>query len=343
MIIIICGLAALTAITALGLYAFKFGFGFASKISDWGAVGDFFGGILNPTFALLSLILIAYTLMQNKKALEQSEIAIQQGSEAIKQNEKALQVSNKELSLTRDELKNSSKALEEQASLLSIQSFETTFFNMLKLHSSLLNNITYDYGGSHDQISKELNINSFTTLSSKGNTPGIFCLNMLLISIRQAHSQTADQQPIKSIFNVFYRYENKKFGSYFRNFYQILKLIKTGIHAYPEQKKYSNILRAQLSNPELALLLLNCVCPHVDKGQFRQLVIHFELLEHLDIVYIMGLDGNETSFIIDSLELFLDVPLIEKYLIFDENKKLLKSAFGKNPEIVRYIDEKGYL
>ncbi len=74
----ICCLAALAAITAFGLYALKFGIGFAPSISDWGAVGDFFGGVLNPTFALLSLILIAYTLMQNKKALEQSETAIQQ-------------------------------------------------------------------------------------------------------------------------------------------------------------------------------------------------------------------------------------------------------------------------
>ena len=149
----------------------------------------------------------------------------------LKQNETALQVSNEELELTRNELANSSKALEEQASLLAVQSFETTFFNMLELHSSLLNNITYDYNGTHDQISKELNINYFNTSSSKDKTPGIFCLNMLLTSIKQAHIQAHiqanEQKSIKSIFNVFYRYENKEFGSYFRNLYQVLKLIKT--------------------------------------------------------------------------------------------------------------------
>ena len=127
MIIIICGLAALAGITAIWLYVDNFSIGFATQISDWGAVGDFFGGVLNPTFALLSLILIAYTLMQNKKALEQSEKAIEQGTKAIEQNEKALRVSNEELALTRDELANSATALQEQAKLLAVQSFETTF------------------------------------------------------------------------------------------------------------------------------------------------------------------------------------------------------------------------
>lgn len=72
----ICITAAIAALIAIGTFISHFGLGFASNISNWGAVGDFFGGVLNPTFALLSLILIAYTLMQNKKALDQSEKAI---------------------------------------------------------------------------------------------------------------------------------------------------------------------------------------------------------------------------------------------------------------------------
>ena len=61
-VFIICGIAGLAAIIAIIFFVSKFGFGPASTISNWGAVGDFFGGVLNPTFALLSLILIAYTL-----------------------------------------------------------------------------------------------------------------------------------------------------------------------------------------------------------------------------------------------------------------------------------------
>ncbi|KZY60974.1 hypothetical protein A3733_24330 [Pseudoalteromonas shioyasakiensis] len=334
MIIIICGLAALAAVTALGLYAYKFGFGFASKISDWGSVGDFFGGVLNPTFALLSLILIAYTLMQNKKALEQSEKAIQQGTEAIDQNERALQVSNQELALTRNELANSATALEEQAKLLAVQSFETTFFNMLQLHSRLLDNFNYNVRNSYDQICEKLNISHFNTNSAQ-MPQGIQCLDRLLSAILDAHQGVGDKSSIVNVFNAFYLYENRVFGSYFRNLYQILKLIKISITTYQEQKKYSNILRAQLSNQELTLLLLNCLCSSIDNGQFKKLVIYFELLEHLDITYKKDKD-HITTFTINNPTLLLTSSEIDQYLSRDSNGRVIRSAFGLNDQILKY-------
>lgn len=344
MIIIICGLAALAAITALGLYAYKFGFGFASKISDWGAVGDFFGGVLNPTFALLSLILIAYTLMQNKKALdqgalalEQSEKAIQQGTKALEQNEKALRVSNEELALTRNELANSATALEEQAKLIAVQSFETTFFNMLDLHRRLIDNIFYDYLNNRVSISKELELGSIYSAGNKECEPGLPSVNRLLLGINNAYIISPSPKSIISTFNVFYKYENREFGSYFRNMYQILKLVQRTFDENSLQKKYSNILRAQLSNQELSLLLLNCLCPHVDNGEFRLLVIHFELLEHLDISYVLGND-NIARFTINNPELHLDTNEIGLYLK-KENGKVIKSAFGQNSQILEYCKD----
>lgn len=332
----ICITAAIAALIAIGTFIYHFGLGFASNIGNWGAVGDFFGGVLNPTFALLSLILIAYTLMQNKKALEQSEKAIEQGTKAIEQNEKALQVSNEELRLTRDELANSSDALKEQASLLAVQSFETTFFNMLELHRRLIDNFSYDDSSSHEKISKELNINFYTAGSSKGMKPGVFCVNRLLTAIHEAHKKVNIPQSVIATFNVFYREENKTFGSYFRNLYQILKLIQNSFSDIAIQKKYSNILRAQLSNHELSLLLLNCLCPHVDNGQFKKLVIHFELLEHLDITYSLGGD-NIATFTINNPTLHLTSNELDQYISTDTSSgKLIKSAFGQNSQILDY-------
>ncbi|NYR11094.1 hypothetical protein HC000_01060 [Pseudoalteromonas sp. MIP2626] len=273
--------------------------------------------------------------MQNKKALEQSEKAIEQGTKAIKQNEKALQVSNKELELTRNELANSSKALEEQASLLAVQSFETTFFNMLELHSSLLDRFNYSYSDSLDAISDELKIPYFLTVSNNLQQPGIFSFNKLLISMKDAHERVGKKPSIIHVFNCFYLYENKQFGSYFRNLYQLLKLIKTSTSSYQVQKKYSNILRAQLSNQELTLLFLNCLCSSVDNGQFRKLVIHFELLEHLDITYNLGGD-NIATFTINNPTLHLTSNETDQYILKDTNGTFLKSAFGQNTQIMDY-------
>lgn len=338
LIIGICIAATVAALIAIGVFTSHFGLGFASNIGNWGAVGDFFGGVLNPTFALLSLILIAYTLMQNKKALEQSEKAIEQGTKAIEQNEKALQVSNKELELTRNELANSSKALEEQASLLAIQSFETTFFNMLELHNKLLNNIFYGDGESYENIKDELGITRYEDGSFYGEDKkhkGLDSLKRLITAIESAFVYGENRITVLFIFNTMYKYENKAFGGYFRNLYQVLKLIKNSFPDMSIQKKYSNILRAQLSNQELSLLLLNCLCPYVDNGEFRKLVIHFELLEHLDITYKLG-DDNIANFTINNPTLNLTSNEIDQYFSTDTSGKLIKSAFGQNSQIMDY-------
>ena len=342
LIIGICIAATVAALIAIGVFTSHFGLGFASNIGNWGAVGDFFGGVLNPTFALLSLILIAYTLMQNKKALEQSEKAIEQGTKAIEQNEKALQVSNKELELTRNELANSSKALEEQASLLAIQSFETTFFNMLELHNKLLSNITYEGQHSKGKISDELGITSFY-YDGTGKEQGTNSLEQLLFSMNKAHREKDFGIPISDIFDIFYIYENKIFGSYCRNLYQILKLIKLGIQGYNEQKRYSNILRAQLSNEELALLILNCTSSLVDEGQFRELLIYFELLEHLDFIHISPTDKSPSFFRINNPTIIINSKIINAYIKLNDDDKLQKSAFGQNDTFFQYCESKEYI
>ena len=340
MIIIICALAALTAITALGLYAFKFGFGFASKISDWGAVGDFFGGILNPTFALLSLILIAYTLMQNKKALEQSEIAIEQGTKAIEQNEKALQVSNKELELTRNELANSSKALEEQASLLAIQSFETTFFNMLELHSKNLEKVTFDIRSSFSKIKNE---NKGTIETSFASDYKVCNGSEAFIPMAKLIRDISNQKSTMNFYNLFYQYEGKTITTYFHTLYQILVMIDDAFFDKIEKEKYVSILKSQISNQELTILMLNSLSLTTDNEKFNSLIIKYSLLQNLDIIY----NSQNNIILIGGFEIVLPSDEINSLSKFNNNK-LIESAFGKTPKsipssVYAYYIERGFI
>lgn len=75
--------------------------------ATWGPVGDFFGGILNPVFAFLGLIMLLATLYQSQK----------------------------ELSLTRKEFAKSVEALDDQAKTQRQQRFENTFFSLLEQHN----------------------------------------------------------------------------------------------------------------------------------------------------------------------------------------------------------------
>ncbi|UJS22548.1 putative phage abortive infection protein [Thiothrix winogradskyi] len=78
--------------------------------ADWGVTGDFFGGILNPVFAFLGLIMLLATLYQSQR----------------------------ELALTREELTRSTEALKDQALTQQQQRFENTFFSLLAHHNTLL-------------------------------------------------------------------------------------------------------------------------------------------------------------------------------------------------------------
>lgn len=69
------------------------GFSFSSNSGDWGAFGDYVGGLINPAIGFAGLILLLKTLTQNSEMLKATKV---------------------ELSLSTKELKNSSAALKAQ-------------------------------------------------------------------------------------------------------------------------------------------------------------------------------------------------------------------------------------
>lgn len=339
----ICIAAAIAALIAICTFIYHFKLGFASDIGNWGAVGDFFGGVLNPTFGLLSLILIAYTLIQNKTALEQSEKAIEQGTKAIEQNERALRVSNEELALTRIELANSSKALEEQASLLAVQSFETTFFNMLELHNKNLNRIKLSSSEIRQTICDIFKLGQI--LSGTSSLEGITAVYVLIQIINSPPVDTLKNEKVEvaqslSTFSHIYPKHGHLLSTYFIHLYQMLKLINVTQFSSQYKKNYSNILRSQLTNQELSLLILNCLYEGLDDGEFIKLVIEFEILEHLDIRYLANAANR---FRVENPTIDFTIENIERFIKLDKNNKIEKSAFGKNRKMNEYFQSKSYL
>jgi hypothetical protein len=71
------------------------------KIGDWGAFGDFFGGILNPVFGFFSMILIIFTITQQQKSLEQTskqiKLSFEEMTKSVAAQEKQAELSEKQL------------------------------------------------------------------------------------------------------------------------------------------------------------------------------------------------------------------------------------------------------
>ena len=91
---------------ALGFYWLNFGSGLSKSHSRWGQFGDYLGGVLNPAFALVALYLLFSTVR-----------------------------------LQSQELRNSVCVLREQSRALQLQNFESTFFQMVRLHHEIVRDI----------------------------------------------------------------------------------------------------------------------------------------------------------------------------------------------------------
>lgn len=68
--------------------------------AEWGQIGDFFGGMLNPVIGLITIIFIVISIHQTQKALTQNQIALEQSNKALMQNEQALNDSKTELQIS---------------------------------------------------------------------------------------------------------------------------------------------------------------------------------------------------------------------------------------------------
>lgn len=296
------------------------------NISDFGAFGDFMGGILNPIFMFLTLFALIITLI----------------------------IQRQELRLSREEYKKTSNSL-------STQAIENTFFNILDLHHKITENIKININ-ELELLKDESKVKALIKKNSA--LVNSIALTSLTISglkffdyEKQKQKEFTDEEGIiikgNAAFDVainFISYETKEpkemlkrykrlqddanhiFGHYFRNLYQALKLIdRMEKKDEIEKRKYASILRAQLSANELTLLFLNSLDNICDEGQFRNLIIKYQLLEHLPLKKIGA------RYLLSN-RIFVSKDMINQYLneinIIKKDIKKENGAFGSNNLII---------
>jgi hypothetical protein len=88
-------------------------------------------------------------------------------------------------------------------------------------------------------------------------------------------------EKLRLAYHSFWKDWQKDLGHYFRTLYNIFKFIRDGGFELKEQKLYANIVRAQLSDFELVMLLYNCL---TDRGEnFKALAKEFALFDNLPV------------------------------------------------------------
>lgn len=276
-----------------------------------GPFGDFFGGMLNPILTFCSFMALLMTIVLQQKELK---------------------LTREELEETRKATRDSAEALQEQSHSIKLQNFENTFFNMLNLHREIINNLLLKclkkhwiyngnshWAGTKESIPIEQRKYLYTILNQQINIEeddDFYGKKVIskLFEILNCYIKNAEVKNINTLYDNFYKEYNEIIGHYFRNIYHILKYIKKTSEKKQidiDSKFYTNILRAQLSNSELALLLLNALSKY-GKDELFPLLIEYEFMEPLPIS------------IIDKSYLNILLDLCDNKKIFGKNEDWLK-------------------
>lgn len=208
------------------------------------AFGEFVGGFIGVFFTLATTFLVWITYKSQKQELE-----------------KTVNISEK------------------QHNLLSIQKFETTFFNMLQNLQTIVNNMVDPHGKMtgrnylhelfEDFHFKIINDNDFKYAKMTVNDENKDSLKSIVIKLYD------------NLFNV----HSYNLGHYFRTVHNILKLILNELENDDLIKKYSSIFQAQLSNDELGFIFYNSLSDYSlnkeNEPQFRNMLDKLCVLENI--------------------------------------------------------------
>jgi hypothetical protein len=220
-----------------------------------------------------------------------------------------------------------------------VQAFETSFFNLINLHNSIVEGLRFEpiilMPNAHqkdDDLKK----------SAGKPVEGREVFGAVLAAMNLGHERKKTPQ---EVYKEIQDRHNYVLGHYFRNLYQIIKLVDRHKNSAADGKRdvsfYRGIIRAQLSSNELLLLFYNCQKGKMDSDKFLELVKEYEMLEHLPLLIMRSKNGLYVpNFGPFERELYWPFLVVSKD---DSSKVISTGAFGKNKVILEFLSEKAAL
>ena len=224
-----------------------------NKIGSLGAVGDFFGGILNPSLSFFALLALLYTIY-----IQSKELAL----------------TREELEMTRSEIEKSAKAQSKQSDILEIQQFEQTFFSLLEQHNKALESIlTPKREGVPLSAPKEKLLRTLQDDSSLVDSRKVFFQNNQYCGFY-----------FRILFQLLKYIATNIPNSQLKAFSDKDDIAHSKLQL--NEKMYSNMIRAILPDEVLQLLAINCACPSITGEEllywkYKLLIERYEFLEHM--------------------------------------------------------------
>lgn len=169
-----------------------------------------------------------------------------------------------------------SKSMEEAKKDNDRQHFENILFRMLEVHNNIIRDIDVHNVYADNAKPREL--------IAVGRDCFLFYYEEKLkkryqVEIDSQKSRT-ELDVALSAYKSFWDEQRHNLAHYFRYLYNMFKFIKQANLGQQEKQKYSNIIRAQISDYELLILFYNCISPN-GVERFKLLAEKFALFNNL--------------------------------------------------------------
>jgi hypothetical protein len=198
------------------------------------------------------------------------------------------------------------------------------------LHHKIIEGLRFDPGTLDETFLDSVRRNAGIPVFREPEVYGRQVFDSLAKALKARASTPSE---VRAQYQAIQNQHNHILGHYFRNLYQALKLIDGYAEnelSDEQKRKYASILRAQLSSSELVLLFLNCTGCTVDEGQFRNLLVHYRMLEHLPLRLAEGIyrAGREELPVADEHSI---IEYMQLTPIPTAKTKRVRGALGSNP------------
>lgn len=236
---------------------------FPSDSEKRGQFGDMFG-FIGALFSGLAFAGLIVTMLQQREDLQNQK-------DEIKLQRQDLEAQTEALRLQKEEIAQTNKELKEQNKTIMLQRFENTFFSMLELQQTIVNELRYE----------------LVNVEYKGR-------NVLSVIYKQIKNKAyvdnrlTLEDSIEKYLQCYYTYVfNGILDHYFRYLYRIIKLVdESQCLTNVEKYNYLCLLRAQLSKDELLMLFYNGLSDYGNE-KFKPLIEKYALFKNIRSEFLL--------------------------------------------------------
>lgn len=232
------------ALVGIIVTAWAMGGYWASGRTDPGRFGDMFGAV-NALFSGLAFAGVIYAIL-----LQRHELALQR----------------RELDLTRQVLMEQELQLRAQNDTLRLQTFESTFSQLLNLHNEIVGNIKILAGTDREKRGRECFREFYN----------YWIITFQEVSKTALHDSALAQ--IEKAYLEFYKENQANIGPYLAHLYQLIKFVNES--KVTSKRRYTDLVAAHLSTYERLLLFYHCLSS-LGRAEFKSLIREFDLLRSL--------------------------------------------------------------